>query len=596
MPERPQSDTEAIPPANLPDRVDGYRQIVERVVTEIGEHPEYEMKRACSLQNLPEKMEFVRDIQSIASSRIVREKYLVIGADEKLKAFCPVKNLHEFDEASIRQTLEKYLSPTPVFEVFHLQSSKGCPFVLFVIPKQRRRIVAKVTVTADDPKDLKPKLLLREGDLWTKGSSTGKRLARMEDWDEIYEEVIEAEAENRARIRTAHAVEAAVAREKVKPAGPSALPSAYTDEEFQALMEDLCSRKDEARFKVLLERLRDDTVEGWHSFGAYEIDYSTFVTAVPETVQKIRDHIKNIFRPAIHLLTLAGLYTVKNSGPISFLNDVVDLLQEIFETMHQLQTPKAVVAQGQRSRTTEEHISHTVPALESLISLHLIGAYIAKRIRFEYLRSLFRAEVHSTGWDLSRSWKKRPMVFWPMSFVFGEPSELDNYGGRIELCANRVATDSAYHKLLGTEKSTIDALCQYEFCLELNSFIAFPQLSPETGNTVKQMYPDLSFEFRPDFLAFPLVPVHGLAEALFREVKQGKPQLMQLIVFDKGLVPSLVKPGALAVFAEFLDAIARDHGQVFLNQRRFTPMSSSWPKALGEELMQIRAAKNSQKG
>jgi hypothetical protein len=593
MPELPQSPSG--PPPNLVDRVDAYRQIVERVVTEIGEHNEYEMKRSCSLQNLSEKVEFVKDIQSIATSRISKEKYLVIGADEKQKTFCAVGNGHEFDEANIRQTLEKYLSPTPVFEVFHLQSSNGCPFILFVIPKQRRRILARVTVTGDDPKDLKPKLLLREGDLWTKGSSTGKRLARVEDWDEIYEEVIEAEAENRARIRTAHAVEAAVAREKVKPAGPSVLPSAYTDEEFQALMEDLCSREDEALFKVLLERLRDDTVEGWHNLGAYEIDYSIFVTSVPETVQQIRDHIKNILRPAIHLLTLAGLYTVKNSGPISFLNGVVDLLEELFETMHQLQTPKAAVARGQRSQTSEEHFSHTVPALESVISSHLIGAYITKRGRFEYFRSLFRADVHSTGWEQGRPWKKQPMVFWPLIFHFGEPQELDRYGGRLDLCVSRVAADSAYRKLFGSERATLDALCQYEFCLELNSFIAFPELSPETGGAVQQTYPDLLFKFRPDFLAFPLVPVHGLAEVLFREVKQGKPQLLKLIVFDQGLVPALVKPGAITLFAKFLDSIASEHGQVFLAQRRFTPISSSWPKELGEELKQVRAANTSSK-
>jgi hypothetical protein len=273
----------------------------------------------------------------------------------------------------------------------------------------------------------------------------------------------------------------------------------------------------------------------------------------------------------------------------------VDLLREIFETTHWLQTPKAVVARGQRSRNTEEHISHTVPALESAISLHLIGAYIAKRSRFEYLRSLFRADVYNTGWDQGSSWKKKPMAFWPLYFVFGEPQELDSYGGRIELCAGRVAADSAYHKLFGTEKATIDALCQYEFCLELNSFIAFPELSPETGNAVKQTYPDLVFEFRPDFLAFPLVPVHGLAEALFLEVKQGKPQLLKLIVFDQSLVPALVKPGASALFAEFLDSIAREHGNVFLAQRRFTPISSAWPKDLGEELKQIRVVKGQQK-
>src|ERR1700730_18666101 len=258
-------------PSPLAERVERYRKEVERVVREVGEHPQYEIKRSCVLSDLVGKIEFVKDIQSIATSRIETEKYLVIGADDKTKTFCPVGNTNEFDEASIYQILDKYLSPVPAFQVFQLQSSDAHSFVLFVIPKQpRRRILAKVSVSSDDPKDRTPRLLLREGDLWTKGSSTGKRLAKVDDWDEIYDEVIEAQAEHKARVRTAHTIELAVAREKVQSYGRSPLPSVFTDDEFQALIEDVCITRDESRFKVLLERLRDDTVEGWYGIGAYD--------------------------------------------------------------------------------------------------------------------------------------------------------------------------------------------------------------------------------------------------------------------------------------------------------------------------------------
>jgi len=70
---------------NLPDRAANYKSIIERVVAEVGEHRDYEMKREVSLQDLEGKIEFVKDIQSIATSRIETEKYLVIGADEKSK-------------------------------------------------------------------------------------------------------------------------------------------------------------------------------------------------------------------------------------------------------------------------------------------------------------------------------------------------------------------------------------------------------------------------------------------------------------------------------------------------------------------------------
>jgi hypothetical protein len=571
--------------------VEKYRRTVERVVTEIGEHPEYEMKRACSLQSLPEKLELVKDIQSIATSRIDTEKYLVIGADEKLRAFCPISNANDFDEARIRQMLDKYLSPIPAFEVFHLESSGGCRFILFVIPKQRRTIVARVTVSTDDPKDMKPRLLLREGDLWTKGASTGKRLAKAEDWDEIYEEIIEAEAEQRAKVRTTHVVELAIAREKVKPAGSSLLPSVFTDEEFQALVEELCSRKDEARLRVLLERLRDDAVEAWNAIGGYEAFFITTADSVSESAQKVREHVKNILRPTMHWLTLLAIYTVKNNGPISFLDAVVDLLREVFETTHRLQMPRSIVARGQHSRSIDEHISHTAPALESLIALHLIGAYIAKRARFEYLRSLLTADVYHSSWEQGTESKKRPMVFWPIDPLYGEPEDLGKWGGRLRLCTGKVLADSSLHKLFGTENATLDALAQYEFCLELNSFVTFPKLSPETGKAITQTYPNMAFDFRPDFLAFPLSPVHALAAALFREVKHCKPQLLKAILFDQSIVPALTKPGAVTVFADFLDSIAQEHANVYLAQHRFTPISSTWPKQIGDELKQIREAK-----
>ncbi len=65
---------------SLPDRAARYREEVERVVREVGEHPLYELKRSCSFSLLKERIEFVKDIQSIATSRIETEKFLVIGA------------------------------------------------------------------------------------------------------------------------------------------------------------------------------------------------------------------------------------------------------------------------------------------------------------------------------------------------------------------------------------------------------------------------------------------------------------------------------------------------------------------------------------
>jgi hypothetical protein len=83
------------------------------------------------------------------------------------------------------------------------------------------------------------------------------------------------------------------------------------------------------------------------------------------------------------------------SGLAEVVQDsVADLLKEIFDTSHQLLMIRSLVPYGATSANTEEHVSHTVPALESLVSLWIIGAYLTKRNRFQYLRSLFRPDVY----------------------------------------------------------------------------------------------------------------------------------------------------------------------------------------------------------
>ncbi len=62
---------------SLPDRVTRYKLEVEKVVREVGEHSQYELKRGCA--QLADKVEFVKDVQSICTSRTeteVRERLL----------------------------------------------------------------------------------------------------------------------------------------------------------------------------------------------------------------------------------------------------------------------------------------------------------------------------------------------------------------------------------------------------------------------------------------------------------------------------------------------------------------------------------------
>ena len=575
---------------SLPDRAAHYLKEIERIVTQVGEHPLCEMKRACSLQNLTEKIEFVKDIQSIATSRIQSEKFMIIGADEKSKSFYAVNNQGELDEATMRQVLEKFLSPVPEFEVFRLTSSDGLPFVLIVIPKQKsRRILARATV--EDPSTQKQKILLREGDLWTKGASTGKRLAKPEDWDDIYDESVEARVEYQTRQRTAHLLDVAIARERVQPNSRPTLPSAFNDIEFKALMEELCAARDTARFNLLLERLRDDLVESWYQVGGYEQSQASLeatFSALPKLKDRVTEHINNVFRPAMHWLTLAGIYVVKNGSPIEFVDAVMDLLGEVFGTSHSLTTLNLIMPFGTTSASTDEHVSRTVPALESLVSIYLIGAYMMKRGRLEYFRSLFRPDVYAVGPNWTDQTVKAPMVFWPFSKGCGEPKDVWSWGGRISYSANRIQRDSSYLTIFGSEKSAIEALCQLELCLELNSYCAI--VGEDTDAASKYLstaLPNISFTFWPTLIAFSLENIRPLTLRLFDEITKRKVDTLKLIFVDPVLASFWVQPGSSLAFARFIGRIAHDQSVMYLQNRRMSPMVY-WPKEFQDALKAAR--------
>ncbi|MGB9485836.1 MAG: hypothetical protein WCD04_06975 [Terriglobia bacterium] len=568
--------------------------MVEKVVQKVGEHPQCELKRSSRLDTIAQKIEFVKDIQSIATSRIETEKYLVIGVDEASRSFCAVANLDDFDDTRIRQLLGKYLTPVPEFELFRLKSSDGADFVLFVVRKQPiRRILAKCTVV-DDKSDPPQKLLLREGDLWTKGSSSGKRLATAEDWDEIYEEVIEREAEKRASRRTVHLMDRVVAQERLRASsGVISMPSFTTDEEFGALVEHLCSSGDKDRFKLLLERLRDDLVEAWHAVGAYENRHELInsrETLLP-FIEKLADHKKNVFMPAMRRLASAGILVVKNGGPVRFLEQVLDLLKEVFESSHQLSMMQTafdmenVFRQYQQGSPAmaSQHLSHTVPALESLISLHLIGGYIFKRNRYEYVSTLFRADVYQAGPRIGDQAKRTLMCFWPLFAGRGEPEQLNHVAGRINLCADRVSADQTFLRLFGSQRVAIDALCQYEFCLELNSYLSVSRdVSPATVGFVADHFPNIAFSFWPSLIAFPFRPIMPLALKVYREILARQSEFLKLLVFDPRMASVFTSnPGGRAVYGRFLKGLVSEQQNLFLQQHRFPPMDD-WPKELKE--------------
>jgi hypothetical protein len=310
-----------------------------------------------------------------------------------------------------------------------------------------------------------------------------------------------------------------------------------------------------------------------------------------EVLQKLNDHYQAVFRPAMRWLTLAGIFTVKNAGPKSFLEMVSNLIREAFEVSHRLLALHSITVYGFNSRREEEHFSHISPAIDAVTASHVIGAYIAKRRRFEYFISLTHHEVHSASWQRTEA-KKYMLSFWPIELRagFGEPKLLTDWGGRIRYCNHQVRLDPLVGSLFGAEVDTIRALCDYEFCLELNSFFSLPAHSGPIGAAVEKAHPNIAFSFTPLFLAFNLENVRELAVSVFENVKQRRLEALRDFFWQQSTVPMLVSPEGFKLFGRFLDALTGEQTQWFAQNGRVFPPMFSWPKPVSDELVRMRHA------
>jgi len=129
----------------------------------------------------------------------------------------------------------------------------------------------------------------------------------------------------------------------------------------------------------------------------------------------------------------------------------------------------------------------------------------------------------------------------------------------------------------------MEALCQYELCLELNPHIAVA--NGESTSHIQKMYPDVGFYFWPSLIAFPNGLRLRVAEALFAEIRKAKPQphVLRLILFDPELAIIIIRPGGDATFLESLSGLARDQAALYMEPRRFPP-ALFWPKEIAAAL------------
>ncbi|MBX3295459.1 MAG: hypothetical protein KF762_07085 [Acidobacteria bacterium] len=543
-------------------RVQAY---VEELISTTGEHPECELKRSW-LRNTPYlKAEFIKDVQSIANSEIPieKEKYVVVGVDEVSREFVGV-NHTDYDEASIRQLLESNLDAVPNYEILYLKNSNKDYVVMRIGHQTQKPFVATKDIKDGD------KTHLRASEIWVKpNGSTGKR--KVTSRNELISLIdVEARVREEVELRLGRILPEIRLEERARIGTTTfgAVPTfTSTDEEFVVYVEQIVAANESSRFNVLLEKLRERCLELWEK----KLEDGDVLSVEEMTAIKAADFI-----PGMNRLALLGLTVIRYRADIKWFRSIADLLLEIFGLSKNLSriTPREIAAQ--KVESLNEHLSETVPGLESFLVANVLVGYeitIRKEVRYstEFFPRVVKVKPHRDyGYEEYDSF----FLFYPY---------YRSYDRRLDLLVSeRFGSISSIVSLFRSEKLLSRSMLQVMCLNDWLSFLSFEKVGndlkggePETIKYLEETYPTVGMSFYPVYVRESLSNVESFVNSVWGDLQDGKnnyflldPELAEILRgFD------LKKRKELLV--RFLIAMESEHSKVMLQQMRM-PFAPHW--------------------
>lgn len=554
------------------DRVKRIQEFVEEMIELVSEHPECELKKTWERSSFYHKAEFIKDIQSIANSAIPvdKEKYIAVGVDESTREIIGC-NHQDFNEAHIRQLLEGYLDPVPEFEVLHLKSSKNIDYVVVRIPYQvNKPFIAKTQLMGEQKR-----IHLQQGEIWVKPGglttgSTGKRLVttRSEIIAMIdHENIINKEVNNRLNqllpeIRL-------VERTRIQANNfSSLLILSSSDQDFESYFEQILADNNAIQFNILIERIRDNTVQVWENKIEEEI----------LSQDKIKEIKENIFLPNLKRLVQIGMLIIKFSASEILFTKVADLLIDIFNVSNLLFRHIPTEIKNFRPTALEDHNTHTVPAVESILAAYLLmGFEIIRKKQLIYSKSFFPRVVE---YEYPSFNKKVEVFYLFFPYFYYHPNRY-----RELLALERYGIGGYIQHLIGNREKVNEMMLQADCFVDWLSFLGIPELNKRKAGEIETIsyfegdFPDISVTFRPSYIYYPLHKVNPLISQMLNAINNNNHNFLTL---DNNLANVLSKidiERRKKLLGRFVLYMQEEQAKQMIQRGRM-PFNVYWPDAI----------------
>jgi hypothetical protein len=568
MPTGPNEPQPEASPKPLSERIERFRVEIQKLVAMGTEHPRFELTQQASIsrENSKARADFVKLIQGLANAHLQEERVLVIGADQKSRAFVPVTNGVEFDPNNVQSVLGKFLYPTPLHEVFALNTDDGSPFIIVVLAaRQPRPVVAKA-----DAKDHDGRHILKKGEVWFK-QGTGLHLAASDDFEAVIQERVESEAEARARSRFAHFRDEIIVTQQLHQFAGRRIPTSELiygkDEEFQLYAKELILAEDTPRFNMLVETLRDVLIDDWNKLDGFSrspLEYNA------EYKKLALRHKNDIFIPAMSRTVELGMLIIKHDASQPWFASVADTLVDVFESACSL----VGLAGLEEAPVLEEHFERysgqNLPAIEAWIGARALAAYSMKRRQFRFTSSLIKKFVRMNR--LSEV-TLVPLLFWAM---YSRVQMKDSY---ISFCWSK-RVERLWRAYFRNKEEFFQASCELEFVLELNSYVGMGYAGKKSEPYLQKHAANSSFYYRADIWQYRLGALIPLAELYAEALRRG---IGDIVIQSLSVLPAMfqtefggaTEEARLDFLGGFLDYLRNTQVQIFHGEFRM-PFEHSW--------------------